>query len=81
MKEKIVSVLIYPHINKYEVRVSRQLDRFHVPAARIYSCSYSEPKKVRRLKDLAVRLNSLLQDVLINYNVDNWKAQKEINDG
>lgn len=73
MKEKIVGVLSLPYLDKYVVKVFRQIDRFHVPTERIYIAPYSNPDKVWHLFEHFSILNALVtKDILVD-RITRWQ--------
>jgi hypothetical protein len=72
-KEIITAALVYPQMNKYEVKVFRQLDRFHVASSRSYEAKFTEPEKVRRLVKRFVSLVNKIQIRTVNERIESWK--------
>lgn len=76
MKEKIVGVLSFPYLDKYVIKVGRQINRFHVPTERIYTAYYSDPDKVWRLFEHFSMLNALVtKDILVD-RITRWNGDK-----
>ena len=74
-KETIESIMSYPYLDKFVVKVGRQIDRFHVPTVRLYMAHYSEPNKVRRLAKRFLVLNSLLQAQNVEDRIHDWNLK------
>jgi hypothetical protein len=72
MKEHICGVLAYPYVDRYSIHVARQSDRFHLPTSRIYSARYTEPKKVKKLLELFLKINAGLQRQIITERISSW---------
>jgi len=72
MKERIEAVQAVHHINKFIVKVFRQLDRFHVPICYTYSMYYDD-KRIHKFVERFILLNTLLQHRLLEERIKERK--------
>ena len=72
MKDKICGILSYPYLDRYAIHVLRQVDRFHVATARVYSARYSEPNKVNKLCEQFLKINTALQRSIVQDRILRW---------
>ncbi len=75
MKEQIVACLAHPYLDKYVVKVIRQLDRFHVPTERIYSAYYTNPNKIYQLMSHFLDINAGIQSRITLQRIREWKEK------
>jgi hypothetical protein len=74
MKEEIVGVLSLPYLDKFIVKVVRQLDRFHVATERLYIAPYTNPKKVWSLYRHFTVASNLVTEKILEKRIENWRV-------
>jgi hypothetical protein len=72
LKEQIEGVQGIPYLDRFCVRVIRQLDRFHVPVSRDYTARYSNPEKVKKLEVRYLQLLKAYTDRVVNSRIERW---------
>lgn len=72
MKEQIEGVQCIPYLDRFCVRVIRQLDRFHVGTARDYTARYSNPSKVRKLEARYLQLLTAYTNRIVESRIERW---------